>query len=389
MKKGSAASVARRWTMVLDACPWTPGSARGAVLPAAIAVLVLAGGCGADDDRVHATTSAAGSGGVGLQQPGGGGWGGEGGTVAPPSCGPRWPDSPTVLCAGEQALLDSCPLEGEWGSGQDGSYVGNVPSYETTEEVVVDSVTTIMWQRESFFDDSLEPLSQWRAREYCEELSLAGFDDWRLPAILELATIADYGRSYPAMDAAAFPDPVPRIHWSTTEGYWSYYLKFGPGVVTASDPVGGWMAVRCVRGCTVSTDFSVSTDGLTVHDYGTGLQWQREAGAWESRRSFAQAIEDCEQLELAGYADWRLPNIKELLTTVDFTAMTGPKIDLDAFIQHDGAWHLWSSSPYVYNYNEAQKAWYVDLGAGNSYMTSSYYENGVRCVRSAPVDDGP
>jgi len=155
-KRGSVASAVRRWTMAPDTCSRNPGSARGVVLLACLAVFVLAGGCGADDDIVPATTSAAGSGGVGLQQPGGGGTGGgggEGGTVVPPSCGPKWPDSPTVLCAGEDALLDICPQEGEWGYGQDGSYVENVPSYETTEEVVVDSVTTIMWQRESFSGD--------------------------------------------------------------------------------------------------------------------------------------------------------------------------------------------------------------------------------------------
>ena len=102
----------------------------GILLLAALAVLVPAGGCGADDDIVPATTSAAGSGGVGLQQPGGGGTGGgggDGGTIAPPSCGPLWPDSPTVLCAGEDALFDSCPQEGEWGYGQDGSYVVRTP----------------------------------------------------------------------------------------------------------------------------------------------------------------------------------------------------------------------------------------------------------------------
>jgi len=358
----------------------------GIVLLSALAVLVLAGGCGADDDTGPATTSTAGTGGVGLQQPGGGG---TGGTVVPESCGPHWPDSATVQCADEDVLLDTCPQEGEWGYGQDGSYVENVPSYETTDDTVVDSVTTIMWQRESYFDDSLEPLSQWRAREYCDDLSLAGFNDWRLPTILELVTIADYGRSYPAMDAEAFPDPVPRIHWSTTEGYWSYYLKFGPGVVTAGDPYGGWFAVRCVRGCAITTNFSVSPDGLTVHDDGMGLQWQREAGAWESRRTFADAIEFCEQLELAGHTDWRLPSIKELLTIVDYTVMTGPKIDLAAFVQHDGALHLWSSSPYAYKYNEFQHAWYVDFAAGKCDTTSSFFENGVRCVRTASVDDGP
>jgi len=371
--------------MVLDARSGKIGFGRAAVLTAALAVLVIAGGCGADDDRVPATTSTAGTGGVGLQQPGGGG---TGGTVVPESCGPHWPDSPTVQCAGEGALLDSCPQDGEWGYGQDGSYVENVPSYETTEDVVIDSVTTIMWQRESYSDDSLEPLSQWRAREYCDDLSLAGFDDWRLPTILELVTIVDYGRASPAMDAEAFPDPVPRTHWSTTEGFGSYFLEFGPGEVAFSDPYGGWLAVRCVRGCTVTTAFSVSTDGLTVHDSATGLQWQREAVSNYPTHTWEAAVGACEDLDYAGYSDWRLPNIKELLTIAEFTATGHPKIDLQAFPDgRDIAY--WSSTPYAYNYNDLRKAWVGDFIRADNDMRDMAGDEGVRCVRSASVDDGP
>jgi hypothetical protein len=65
----------------------------------------------------------------------------------------------------------------------------------------------------------------------------------------------------------------------------------------------------------------------TVTDLQTGLMWQQDdAGpmTWEAGLVY------CENLVLAGHADWRLPNRNELLSIVDFEAC-GPAIDHAAF----------------------------------------------------------
>ena len=41
-----------------------------------------------------------------------------------------------------------------------------------------------------------------------------------------------------------------------------------------------------------------------------------------SARNWAAALNYAENLTLAGYSDWRLPNIKELQTLTDFTLAT-------------------------------------------------------------------
>jgi uncharacterized protein DUF1566 len=92
---------------------------------------------------------------------------------------------------------------------------------------------------------------------------------------------------------------------------------------------------RAVRGSVYgSNDFIDNSDG-TVTDLATGLMWQKvDSGAgmdWQSDLTYA------EDLELAGHGDWRLPNVRELQSILDYSrspnavdaADLGPVIDTD------------------------------------------------------------
>jgi len=77
----------------------------------------------------------------------------------------------------------------------------------------------------------------------------------------------------------------------------------------------------------VEASFTDNGDG-TVTDNVTGLIWQQvpvsEAMSWQ------EAVEYCENLEFAGYDNWRVPTAKELFGISDFT--TGwPFLDTDYF----------------------------------------------------------
>jgi len=77
---------------------------------------------------------------------------------------------------------------------------------------VTDDVTRLMWQQATP-PDNFE-LTQ--AGAFCKDLTLAGHDDWRLPSMIELVSIADLGRSNPAIDTTVFPNTPSSPFWSST-----------------------------------------------------------------------------------------------------------------------------------------------------------------------------
>ena len=97
----------------------------------------------------------------------------------------------------------------------------------------------------------------------------------------------------------------------------------------------------------------------TITDNITGLMWQKVMG---DKMSFQEAFVRVQKLQLAGYADWRVPSIKELYSLIRFTGRVQgeravePFIDSDYFSQPLGDTGLgereidaqtWSSTEYV------------------------------------------
>ena len=75
----------------------------------------------------------------------------------------------------------------------------------------------------------------------------------------------------------------------------------------------GDLYVRCVRGASVSPYYADNGDG-TVMDLNTGLEWQQQDDG--VTRTWQQALDYCNGLSLSG-GGWRLPDIKEIASSVD------------------------------------------------------------------------
>lgn len=92
------------------------------------------------------------------------------------------------------------------------------------------------------------------AISYCEDLSLAGRTDWRLPSINELQSIvadACPWRTRPAIDSGYFPKTELNIYWSSTHEVQIKGLAMGISFVDGGMYSGKKAAgyyVRCVSG---------------------------------------------------------------------------------------------------------------------------------------------
>lgn len=122
----------------------------------------------------------------------------------------------------------------------------NPASYkiDATNDVVVDNVTGLMWQRTV---DSQSSYTWAEAMSYCENLVHGGHDDWRLPWRIELVSLIDFNKANPAMDTAAFPNAPSDSFWSAStdnKGVWFVYFSDGDTYSTAED---NSLGARCVR----------------------------------------------------------------------------------------------------------------------------------------------
>ena len=254
------------------------------------------------------------------------------------------------------------------------------------EKTVIDENTGLEWQHTIPTDTYI-----WEnAIKYCENLTYGGHNDWRLPTVKELFSIVDRSTSNPALDTTYFPDtPGSGTFWSSsiyasdTNNAWSIF--FYDGFTRDYDKDGSYfesgnLYVRCVRGSTMSLASSFTSSMINgdeiITDSETGLIWQKTYD--ETEKKWSDALAYCENLTYAGYSDWRLPNINELLSLVNYEEYD-PASDFSDMPSKE----FWSSSTSDYPPN----AWYVNFMDGYSSDSNNgggagkNYNYTVRCVR--------
>jgi len=245
----------------------------------------------------------------------------------------------------------------------------------SSQKVVYDNNTGLTWQQTT-------PTSKYtweNADSYCNDLTYAGYSDWRLPTPQELLTIIDNSRSNPAIDTTYFPETQSSGSWSSSTRVGStsnaWYANFYSGNVNSLNKTNN-IYVRCVRGSNLPTaSFNSSTvnGDVIVTDTETGLVWQK---SYVGDKTWEEALAYCESLTYSGYSDWRLPDKNELSSLVNYGKYHPAASDFPDMPSE----YFWSSSTYIYGTN---LAWLVDFDGGyvSSYnKTNSYY---VRCVRNA------
>lgn len=256
----------------------------------------------------------------------------------------------------------SLPDPGDSFFGQNSNHIGNAPSYtDNNDGTVSDNVTGLMWEQTT--DKNGDGDINYYDKEYYEDAlagaascTTGGYTDWRLPTIKEQYSLIMYYGAEPNPMATSQGTAVPYINtdyfafgygdmnarahgarsderiidaqYATSTIYVSttmdgnstiFGVNFGDGRIKGYPATGRKkFYVQYVRG---NTDYGMNifvdnNDG-TVTDNATGLMWmQNDDGAgmlWEEALSYA------ENFTHAGFSDWRLPDVKELQSIVDYT----------------------------------------------------------------------
>jgi hypothetical protein len=138
---------------------------------------------------------------------------------------------------------------------------------------------------------------------------------------------------------------------------------------------------RCVRGRAWCENQFVDAGNGTVRDEATGLVWQQTD---DSRtRDWPEALAYCQSLELGGERGWRLPNVKELQSIVDYRRHA-PALDERFLKMSDPKGWFWSSTTHGDNIRNAA---YVCFGPCTS--VDGVDMHGAGAQRSDPKTGNP
>ncbi|WP_068829413.1 Lcl C-terminal domain-containing protein [Pseudomonas sp. BMS12] len=315
----------------------------------------------------------------------------------------RIPDTNQGSCFDADGVIP-CPAPGQPWYGQDAQYAGAAPSYQDNGDgTLSDRVTGLMWQQ----GHNEQRLDWYAARQDCADLRLGGHADWRLPSIRELFSISDFRgaagqRPYlnevfaiRAPQSISQTDLFASSHrpemmgqtWSATlyaGQHWdqpgmeaAFFMNFLDGRIKQA-PTRGREGLfhRCVRGAPWGDNaFHDNGDG-SISDQASGLTWQqRDDGR---TRDWPAALAYCESLSQAGHADWRLPNVKELQSIVDYRRPQ-PALDTRYLQLSDPKAWFWSSTSLGDNIRQAT---YVCFGKCTSVEGIDVH--GAGAMRSDP-----
>ena len=324
-----------------------------------------------------------------------------------------------VLCTGMTICTDEngsqilCPEEENAFYGQDAQYAARrscVPNHKLTEVAKPDTLendfvevhdgnTGLTWLY-------LGAKGTYEGVKNGCAISYNGREDWRFPTPKELMTLALNDRLFRGVpvdpilfkkviddgfESSSYSDKYGIYLWSSIENY-MYALEYGmtipPKAYESYQSVFYDGILMCVSGEEYGKVKAENYSSITrsgdkmVFDAGTNLYWQKDSGKAET---WKEALSYCENLEYAGFSDWRLPNKNELVTLIDHSKLGSDVVSSFPGMKADVFWSSTSAGEYK---------WVVDMTDGTAYtfngktaggfyiMRHSELPISVRCVRS-------
>ena len=295
--------------------------------------------------------------------------------------------------------------KGEAFYGQDAHYGSFGFSYKDNGDGTITDLTTgLMWGKVPS-----ERMLWGDIADYVKNCDTGGYRDWRLPGIKELLSLAVFngdvrkaipyintnyfGFEYP-VDEKYFRNPLADdpngnrmidVQYISSNEYVGTIMRGDEGVFGFNFADGHIKCYPKYRGRRGAPKFYVllvrgnndygknkfvdNGDG-TITDLATGLMWQKAddgiARNWEDALSYA------ENLELAVYDDWYLPDVKELHSIVDYTR-NEPAVNPVFFTTDKGGW-FWTSTSYL---DRPELALYIAFGKAVDFRGMDTHGSGA------------
>ncbi len=262
-------------------------------------------------------------------------------------------------------------------------------TYDTTQgpdghSYVTDALTGLAWQTPAPGSESAVTWGD--ASAYCKGLTWGGLHGYRLPTMVELASLTRYDLPPPSLDPAAFPSGAAMgDFWTSTVatafgGSNAFFISHGDGRIgtrETSATAGAWcvhdLKPAADTGC---TRYAFADGEGSVRDVETKLVWQRVQSS--GMKSWTDARAACKALPLGGEV-WRLPEVSELVTLLDLAQAGASGLDPQFFGTGEPGAYYWTATADAIGPTTA--AWNVDTGTGVTAPGLSSQQFYVRCVR--------
>ena len=270
--------------------------------------------------------------------------------------------------------------------GEDNDYTFHPPFYiDNGDGTITDTVTGLMWQKLDGGEMTIDS-----AKKYVQQLNLAGHSDWRLPNVHESFSILILDALNPSFNTTYFPNTNAEYWWTNDTAFnnpskiWATNSGGGQGPHPKNETISAGgnksfhsRAVRDISTPVIIPNHFTDNGDSTISDNLTGLMWEKfpynDSLFWDN------ALQHAENLTLAGYSDWRLPNIKEI-ESLNNEKANAPSINSIAF-PNVVAKKYWSSTS---QFNHAANAWFIDFQnfGLTSYISKTTRGCCVMCVRT-------
>lgn len=261
--------------------------------------------------------------------------------------------------------------------------------FEVCHEAVEDNLTALKWHKNANLPGF--PLSWKEAYDFIKNMSisgLSGITSWRLPTRRELFSLVSHRQINPALpEGHPFEDVFNGYYWTQTEcarlPEQAWYIHLGGARVYRGAKQGSCMVwpVAAPQPDDRQMPNRFVIKNHTAWDGLTKRVWLRSSGAGGRPVKWEKALETIDVLNAqnaGGFADWRLPNIRELESLVDLNRHS-PALAPEHPFKHvaDG---YWSSTTSIY---EKRYAWVLyprDGAVGVGYKPlPEFWVWAVRC----------